>query len=151
MTMASLNKLFTNILLIGLAINIVIYLFGVFKVDPQVTMPFTDLSTWQAWFPNTWADVLFTGAAIAGITIASLLLRSNTYAIYALLIAAVGVIIKPVGSFVIAFPMAIGSWLPKETNPIYPLPNPITVVLTVVTTFAAFWFIFGFVIQRDPQ
>ena len=149
-----LNKLFLNIFIFGLSLNIVIFLFGVFGVDPQVKMPFMDLSTWSSWFPVSAWEWLLTGAAIAGITLAAVLLRQGTYAIYALLIAALGLILKPVREFILAIPNAIGAWLPDSTNPLPPVggvypPNPITVVIIAIFSFAAFWFIFGLVIQRD--
>lgn len=145
-----LNKTFINLLIFGLALNCVIYLFGAFQINPPgYSTPFMDLSTWSGWFNFTPWGMLFTAASIAGMTFAAILLRQSTYAIYALLLGALGLIIKPVADFILAIPNAIGKWLPDSTNPIYPLPNPIIVVILLLFSFMAFWFIFGLVIQRD--
>jgi hypothetical protein len=146
-----LNKLFTNILIFGLALNSAIFLFGAFGFDPQVQMTFANLSTWTGWFNLSPFNILFTGAAATIIGLAALLTRNGTYAIYAMLLAALGMIITPVQQFVTAIPTAIGTLIPPETNPnptLFPI-NPLVVVINLVFLFAAFWFIFGLVVQRD--
>lgn len=156
-----LNKFFTNLLIFGLALNCVIFLFGVFNFGPpNMNMSFMDLTTWNGWFDFSPWNLMFTGAAIAGMTLAAILLRQNTYAIYALLLAALGMIVRPIYEFMTAIPNAIGAWLPDSTNPLYvpdingvypnPVPpNPILVVILLLFGFAAFWFVFGLVVQRD--
>lgn len=156
--MATLNKLFTNILILGLAINIILYLFGVFDFNPQVHYQ-GELSAMTSWFNLEPFNLLFTGATAAVVGVASLLLRQGTYAIYAMLIAALVMIISPVQAFILAIPNAIGSWLPPETNPLAytngvfdptsTAINPITIVISLIFAFAAYWFIFGFVVQRE--
>jgi len=148
--MAALNKFFTNLLILGLAINAALYLFGAFNFDPQVQIP-GSLSTMTSWFNLSPFNLLFTGATAAVVGVAALLLRSGTYAIYAMLIAALGMIIAPVQSFVMAIPNLLGLLLPAATNPnptLFPI-NPITVVISLFFAFGAYWFIFGLVIQRD--
>ena len=157
--MATLNKFFTNLLLLGLAISIVTYLFGAFNFDPMVQSPFIDLNKWQGWFGIDIYNILFASAAAAVAGVTALLLRSGTYAIYAMLIAALGIIIKPVQDIVLAIPNAIGTWLPSSANPLaynngvfnpdYTGINPIIVVIKLIYIFAAFWFLIGLVIQRD--
>ena len=157
--MATLNKFFTNLLILGLAMSIVTYLFAAFQFDPQVQSPFIQLSTWQGWFDINIYNILFASAAAAITGVTALLTRSGTYAIYAMLLTALGLIIKPVQDIVLAIPNAIGSWLPKEANPLaytngifdstYTGINPIVVVIKLIYIFAAFWFILSLVIQRD--
>jgi hypothetical protein len=155
--MATLNKFFTNILLFGLSVNIAIFLFSAFKFDPQYSMPFMDLTKWSGWFNFSPWNILFTSASIAGITLASILLRSNTYAIYALLLAALGFVIQPVYQFMTAIPNALAAFLPDSTNPNFTVvngvttygPNPLIAVILLIFAFFAFWFIFGLVVQRD--
>jgi hypothetical protein len=148
--MATLNKFFTNILIFGLAMNVILYIFGAFNFDPQVQYP-GSLSTMTSWFNLSPFNLLFTGATAAVVGVASLLLRQGTYAIYAMLLAALGMVIGPVQAFILAIPNAIGMWLPASTNPnptLFPI-NPIVVVVGLIFSFAAYWFIFGLVIQRD--
>jgi hypothetical protein len=148
--MAPLNKLFTNILIFGVCMNIVLYLFGAFNVDPQIQYP-GSLSTMTSWFNLTPFNLLFTGATAAVIGISALLLRQGQYAIYAMLLTALGMILAPVQAFILAIPNALSMWLPASTNPnpaLFPI-NPIIVVVSLIFAFSAYWFIFGLVIQRD--
>lgn len=148
--MVQLNGLFKNILLFGLCINVAIYLMGAFNIDPQYQLP-GSLSTLTSWFDLSPFNLMFTGATAAVIGLASLLLRNGTYAIYAMLLAALGMIIAPVQAFIMAIPNLLGALLPAETNPnpaLFPI-NPIIVVIGLIYAFAAYWFIFGLVVQRD--
>jgi hypothetical protein len=157
--MATLNKFFTNILLLGLAVSFITYLFGAFNFDPMVQSPFVSLSTWQGWFDINIYNILFASAAAAITGVTALLTRSGTYAIYGMLLTALGIIIKPVQDIVLAIPNAVGTWLPPEANPLaynngvfdstYSGINPIIAVIKLIYIFAAFWFIIGLVIQRD--
>lgn len=157
--MATLNKLFTSLLLFGLAVNIIIYLFNAFHFNPLHQTEFMDLTQWQNWFAPSVVNIAIFGGSAAAITVVSLLFRQGTYALYALLIAMLGIIIRPVGDIVLAVPNAIGNWLPPESNPLAytngvynpasTAINPITVVIGLIYAFAAFWFLFGVVLQRD--
>ena len=157
--MATLNKFFTNILLLGLAISFVTYLFGVFNFVPMVQSPFVSLTKWEGWFDINIYNILFVSAAAAVTGITALLTRSGTYALYAMLLTALGLIIKPVQDIVLAIPNALASWLPQETNPFaytngvfdstYTGINPVVFVVKLIYIFFAFWFILGLVIQRD--
>lgn len=148
--MATLNKFFTNLLILGLAINCVLYLFGAFNFDPQVQYP-GELSAMTSWFNIEPFNLLFTGATAAIVGVAALLLRQGTYAIYAMLLTALGMIIAPIQAFILAIPNALSAWLPASTNPnptLFPI-NPIIVVVSLLFAFGAYWFIFGLVLQRD--
>lgn len=151
--------LFVNLMLLGLAMSIAIYIFGVYNIDPQVHFPFTPLQNWTDWFSITPWGLLITGVGTVLAGLVAVLFRQGTYAIYAMLIAALGLIITPIQQIVTAIPTAIGMWLPAEANPLaytngvynssYTGANPIVIVLDLLFIFAAFWFIFGLVIQRD--
>ncbi len=148
-----LSKFFTNLLVFAVAINCVVYLFGAFNVDPLVRNPM-NLSSFQSWFDLSPFNIMLTGATAAVIGLAAVLLRQGTYAIYAMLLWALGMIITPIRNFILAFLLLIGGWLRDSTNPfpavngVYP-PNPIVIVISLLFAFAAYWFIFGLVIQRD--
>lgn len=151
--MATLSKFFTNLLILGIALNISIYLIGVFGVNPLSNLQFTDLSSWEGWFDFSALNILLTGGVTAAVGIAAVLLRQGTYAIYAMLLAALSMIISPIQKLVYAIPLAIGSWLPDSTNPLPPVngvypPNPIFIIISLLYVFGAYWFIFGLVIQR---
>lgn len=156
--MTMLNTLFKDLILLSLALTIATYLIGAFNIDPQVQSPTVTLSTWQGWFSiNLYSGLFGAGAAVIGL--ASLLTRSGTYAIYATLLAALGMIIKPIQDIVLAIPNFIALLLPKETNPLaytngvydpsYSGINPIIAVVTLIYGFAAFWFLFSILTQRD--
>jgi hypothetical protein len=151
--------MFVNVLILGLAISIVTYLFGVYNVDPNTHFPFTPLKAWTDWFSITPLGLLLTGAGAAVTGLIMLLTRQGTYAIYAMLITGLGLIIRPIQEIVTAIPTAISMWLPTSTNPLaytngvfnpnYTGLNPIVVVIDLIFLFAAFWFILTLVIQRD--
>lgn len=151
-----LNRFFTNILIFGLVLNCALYLFDAFTFDPQYHIA-GSITDFQSWFNLSPYNLLFTGATAAIVGVAALLLRQGTYAIYAMLLAALGMVIVPVQNFVLAIPNLVGAMLPNETNPLPPIttdplvypPNPIIVVISLIYLFAAYWFIFGLVIQRD--
>lgn len=156
---ARLNVLFVNILILGLSISVVTYLFGIYNVDPQIHFPFTPLKNWTDWFNITPLGLMLTGLGTVIAGLVSVLLRSGTYAVYAMLIAALGLIITPIQQIVTAIPTAISMWLPNEANPLaytngiydssYTGLNPITIVISLLFMFAAFWFILSLVVQRD--
>ncbi len=152
--MATLNKFFAEIFILSFCINAILYLFGTFHVMPTVSMGYTDLSTWQGWFNLSAFDILFAGGTATLVGISALLLRNGTFAIYATLITAIGMILAPVKGVITAIPTLIGSLLPDSTNPlpavngVYPM-NPIVAVVNAFVVLGAFWFFFGLVIQRD--
>ena len=142
--MATLNKLFTNLLILGMSINIALYLFGAFSIDPQVQIP-GSLSTMTSWFNLSPFNLLFTGATAAVVGVAALLLRQGTYAIYALLISAIGVFFNVVKGFVFAVPNVISALFPGSPT------GPITYVVGVIVMFAGFIYLFELAIQRRAR
>ena len=86
------------------------------------------------------------GAALIGL--AALLLRTGTYALYAMLLWAIGVFFNIVKGFVLAIPNTLAALLPASTNPGSGL-NPLQVVIGFIILFAGFMFLFEMVIQRN--
>jgi hypothetical protein len=152
--MTTLNKFFAEIFVISFCINLALYLFGTFNVLPGVRLGYTDLTTWQGWFSLDIYSILFSAGTAGLIGVTALLLRNGTFAVYAMLITALGMIITPVKAVVTAIPTLIASLIPNSANPlppvngVYPM-NPIVAVINAIVVLAAFWFFFGLVIQRD--
>ena len=96
---------------------------------------------------TSWGALLSIGGSVL-IGIASLLLKVGTYAIYAMLLFAIGVFLPIVQSFVLAIPNTIAALVPESTNPMPGSPNPIAVVVGVIVLFAGFMFIMEMVTQR---
>lgn len=147
-----MNRLFLEILPFGVALQLVCYLCWAFNVfGGMVQYPLGDVNSIQSVFSLDVYSVLLGvgGAAIIGV--ASLLLRVGTYAIYAMLLWGIGTAFKVIQTFFLAIPNTIGALIPASTNPdpsIFPV-NPIGVFVTVVIGYAAFWWLFSLVIQRD--
>ena len=151
--MGKLNSTFPAYLVFGMLFNVMFYLFNAFGVIH--TGPTTDLSSFQGWFSLESFDALLVGGALAGIGLATLLLRQNTYAVYACLLAGLGMLLAPVRDFILTFPNVIKTLLPDAANPllpdaagIYPT-NPLVIVITLFLAFGAWWFIFSKLIQQD--
>ena len=158
-----MSKLFINALVFGVSIQIVAYLFWAFSFfGSLVQYPFgsaTDLNNLNNMFSLNWWTALIGGTGIA-ISIAALLLRQGTYALYALLLFGIGVFFNVVKGFVLAIPNTVAALIPNNasTNPlpptivngvaIYP-PSPFQVVAGVILVFAGFMYMFGLVIQRE--
>lgn len=136
----------------GVALQIVCYLLWAFNVfGGLVEYPLGDVSSIQNVFSIDAYSILLGvgGAAIIGV--ASLLLRPGTYAIYAMLLWGIGTGFKVIQTFFLAIPNTIGALIPASTNPnpaVFPV-NPIAVAVTVIIGYAAFWWLFSLVIQRD--
>jgi hypothetical protein len=107
-----------------------------------------NFSDWTSWF-DLGADsglvLIFSGTTAVFVGVASLMLKQGTYAIFAVLIAALGVIIGPVRHFVLAIPNFIVSSIPAASG----YTGPILVLMNGIITFVAYWFIFAMVLQRD--
>ena len=75
---------------------------------------------------------------------------STKYAIYAMLLWAIGCMFKVVQTFVLVIPNTIGALLPEATNPnpaLFPI-NPLIILVSLFFTFGAWIFMFELVIQR---
>lgn len=148
--MPVLNGFFGKILLFGFLFNCVLWIFSAFQVDPQVQVG-VSLTDWTSWFNLSPFNLMFATGTAAVIGVAALLLRQGTYALYAMLIAGITMIIGPIQNFIMAIPNTLSLLIPASTNPNPALfaENPILIVIRLIFAFAAYWFIFGLVIQRD--
>lgn len=144
-------KLMYNIILFGIVLNISVWLIQVFGLAPMELpakynpLDLTSVFSLDVFTRNfTWVGI---GAA-AGI--AGLLLRQNTYALYALIILAVATFIPIVNTFIFAIPNMIDAvmYLYPEFNPfssvatgVFAGTNPYSLMFIAVGTFAAFFFL----------
>jgi hypothetical protein len=146
-------KLFVSALVFGLSLQLVCYLFWAFDFfGGIISYPFGDAASAvsSVFSINAYSVLIGVGGSLA-IGLAALLLRQGTYAIYAMLIWAIGCMFNIIQTFFLAIPNTIGALLPVETNPnpaVFPI-NPLIVVVGVIFVFAAWMYLFGLVIQRD--
>jgi len=138
-----------NIMLFAIAINMAAWLINIFALVPGglpsefSPMDISNMFTLTAFKQN----FLFAGIGVAA-GIAGVLLRQNTFALYALVIFSVSIFVPIVGSFVFAIPHLIDSIFA-----LYPAYNPAwitfmgasysawSLMFAGVTAFAAFFFI----------
>ena len=140
-----MGNLFYNMMLFGICVQLSCYLFWAFNVTGNlIQFPLgsaADINNLNNMFSiNLWT-FLIGGAGIA-ISVVSLLMRSGTYAIYALLISAIGVFFNVVKGFVFAVPNVISALFPGSPT------GPITYVVGVIVMFAGFIYLFELAIQR---
>lgn len=148
------NKLFYDILYFGVALQLTLYLFSSFNffAGSPLNYSISNLSLLSNTFnvSDTYS-VLVGGVGFAAIGLASLLLRQGVYAIYAMLLWAIGIVFNFISGFFLIIPNMLSFLLPAETNPnpaLFAL-NPITVVIGVVVAFAAWLYMLGLVLQRE--
>ena len=144
-------RLFYTLLVFGFALQIVAFLFWAFELFPLINYPLGDVSSVTATFSITPFDLAFTGVGIVGIGLAWMLLKQNANAIYALLIWGIGTIIPVVRNFFLVIPNTLAALIPPETNPnpaLFPI-NPFVMVIALIFGFAAYWFLFELVTQRN--
>jgi hypothetical protein len=147
-----MGKLFINFLVFTVALQSVCYLVWAFNLFAgKIEYPIGDVSSLNSLFSIDTYSVLIGvgGAAIIGL--AAWLFKQGTYAIYAMLLWAIGCMFNIVKTFLIVIPNTIGALLPASTNPdpaLFPV-NPLIVVIIFYFTFGAWLYFFGLVIQRD--
>jgi hypothetical protein len=148
-------KLFINFLVYGVSLEAVCYLFWSFNVfGGMIQYPFgsaADLNSFSNMFSLTSYNALLGIGGAALIGLAALLLRQGTYALYAMLLWAIGMFFNVVKGVVLAIPNTVSALLPVETNPTPGGINPIYTIVVFIVTFAGFMYLFGLVIQRDPM
>ena len=148
-------RLFYDMMLVGISVQLAAYVLWAFNIYGAMGIgyPFGNapqqLSTLQGWFDLSVYNALLGIGGAAVIGVAALLLRQGTYALYAMLIFAIGMFIPIVKNFVLAVPNTVAALLPVETNPTPGLINPIQLVIGLMVLFAGFIFIFEMVIQRN--
>ena len=140
-------------LIFGVSLQLFAYILWAFNVLPAMGLAYPygnadQMNNLNSIFSLNWYTALIGGTG-AVIGVAMLLLRQGTYAIYALLIFAIGVFIQVIGPFFLAIPNTIAALLPSETIPSGLGFSPIAVVIGVMFNFALFFFISELVIQRN--
>jgi hypothetical protein len=95
------------------------------------------------------SNFAFLGVAGAAIGLAALLLRQGTYALYAMLLAIIGIFLPIVSNFLLSIPILLNAIIPASANPIAPLPNPISLAVMAIMDFAAFMFFAELMSQRN--
>jgi hypothetical protein len=146
-------KLFANALYFGLSLQLGAYLIWAFQVfGPLLNYPIStqalDLSNPGNWFElNLFNSLVGIGGA-AAITIVGILTRTGTYALYAVLIWALGNFVPFVQQFFLALPNTIIA-LVSSTGASSDITNPLLTVVSIIFAFGAFMYIFGLVFQRE--
>ena len=147
-----MGKLFINALVFGIALQMVCYLFWAFDVfGGLVVYPISNMSSMTSWFDISAFSILVGIGGSIAIGIAGLLLRQGTYAIYAVLLWAIGNFFPFVRDFFLTIPNTISALIPAATNPnpsLFPI-NPIMIVVSSIFAFGAFMYMFGLVFQRE--
>jgi hypothetical protein len=145
-------KLFYSLLVFGLSIQVSCYLMWSFNIVPGISYP-VNMEATTALFSldNFWAQFSLAVAGAVGIGLAMLLLRVGTYAIYAMLIWAIGMFLPLISGFFLAIPNTLGAILGpffQYSNPTTGV-NPLLVVITLICAFAAWIFLMELVTQRN--
>jgi hypothetical protein len=148
-----------NILVFGVCFEVVAGLLWSFNFfGGLVQYPFGSASDWlnlqNTFTPDIWMGLISGSGALIGI--AALLTKQGTYALYGLLIFAIGIFYKIVVPFLLVIPNTIAALLPNSTNPNFTVVdgvtvygiNPLQVAIGILVGFAIFIFLFELVIQR---
>ena len=144
-------NLFYNMLVFGISLQLGAYVLWAFNFfNGYIVYPFgtySQMMDLSNMFGLSWWSALI-GVTGVFIGLMALLLRQGTYAIFAVLLFAIGVFFKPVSSFVLVIPNTIAALLPLSSNPIPGSPNPLETVVGIIVVFAAFIFIGEMALQR---
>lgn len=145
-------KIFISALVFGVALQVVCYLFWAFDTfGGVINYPLGDISSMNNVFSINLNSGLLSIVGMSVIGVAALLLRQGTYAVYAMIIFAIGSMFTVFQTFFLAIPNVIGALIPSEANP-NPSAfavNPIIVAISAIFLFSAWMYFFGLVIQRD--
>jgi hypothetical protein len=147
-------KLFYDLLLLGVAIQLSCYLLFQFNFfGGLISYPLGSISQLYgsgSIFSITVYGAIIGGAGAVAILVVGLLTRAGVYAIFALLIWAIGCIVTYIYPFFIAIPNTIGAFIDTTGLP-STITNTFVIFLTVIFLMAGFWYLFGLVIQRPPE
>jgi hypothetical protein len=146
-------KLFINALIFGIAFQLTCYMFWAFSsFGGLIQYPFgnaNEVANINSMFSlNLWSALV--GGTGVVISIAALLLRQGTYALYAMLLFAIGVFFPIVSTFVLAIPNTIAG-LASSMGLSAAVTGPFATFIGVICVFGGFMYVFGLVIQRDPM
>jgi hypothetical protein len=145
-----------NIFLIVLAVNVACWIVQVFNLVPFSLPPeFSPTDIASMFTLNRFLNnFLYSGVAVVA-GLATLLLRQNTFALYALVIFIVGLFLPLVSGFITAIPRLIEgimalypAYNPFEGS-MLGFTNPYSIVIMAFGAFAAFMFIVGQVSGRE--
>lgn len=142
------SSLFYNMLLFGVCLQLGAYLVWSFNVVPGIVYPLgqaSDITDLNNLFSINAFSALV-GLTGVGIGIAAILLRANTYAVFAVLLFAIGVFFRVVQTFVLAIPNAVAAIIPASWG-----GGPIQVVVGAIVVFAGFMYLFELAIQRKAS
>lgn len=153
---------FIVLMFFSICLNLAIWLVQIFQVLPFALPPQLDPANIAAQFTLDGFLRNFTYALLGAgsITLVALLLRQNTYALYAPMIFAVGALLPIVSGFVLAIPNTISAivslypeLLPAGYN--YQIGgvvlDPYSVVITVIEAVLGYLFVMGVITQREYQ
>lgn len=136
-------RLFYTLLVFAISLQLAAYLLQAFQIIPNENVTFafgpaqiTDLFSMEK------IGLLLSGGAAIGL--AGLLLRQSTYAFYAMLLWAIGVMVPIVNEFFLAIPNFINA-LPIPAS----VSTPIYLVIGTIVAFAAFMFFIELATQRN--
>ncbi len=136
-------KLWYNLMLFTIFVNIAMYLLQVFGVVGVSTAPqYSPMTLYTKFSIDVFVrNFTLTGVGSVAIMLAGLLLRQGTYALYAMTVFAICTFIPIISDFLLAIPNLIDSVIPAAMNPLYPAANPIGLIFTAIFGFAAFMFL----------
>lgn len=148
-----MSKLFWSMLWFGICIQLAAYLTWAYQVfGDSVAYPISiDAPNILGVFSITPYTLMFCGAGAAAIGLGAIVTRSGTYALYAVLIWAIGCFITNVSQFFLAIPNTIGALLPASTNPdpgVFSV-HPVVQMLVIFGTIALWVTLFGYAMQRE--
>ena len=142
-------RMFYNMLVFFLCLQFSAYLLPKFMTFPSSTPlqydPNQIASLWS--IDNVWNILKITGAASIGIAVVSLLFNIGTYAIFAMIIVALGLLYKPVNDFIQAIPNFIHAIMPPDMPSVF--GDAIFLVVTAIVAFAGFMFLLELITQRN--
>lgn len=145
-------KLFYTLVTFGVAFQLAAFIFYFFQVVPYVDYPLGNIDELTNFFSIDVFDIMFTGSGLVVIGLAGLLLRQGTYAIYAMLIWAIGTILPIIRNFFLVIPNTIGGLMNLVTVGYSGAADYVTalvLVFSAIFAYAAFWWLFSMVTQRS--
>ena len=143
-------RLAYNFILVIVGIQFAAYFLEIFNVLYPFTFSVTmSEPNFAGIFTITPFTLALTGVGSAAITLAAILTRQGTYAIYAMLLFGIGVCINAVQSFFFAIPNLL-QLLPFPNFPGTTISTsvPIIAFLSGLFLYAAWWFLVELVTQR---
>jgi len=148
-----MSKLFWSLLWFGICVQAAAYITWAYRFfgDSVVYPITTDAANVLGVFTITPYTLMFCGAGAAAIGLGAIVTRSGTYALYAVLIWAIGCFITNVSGFFLAIPNTLGALLPASTNP-DPAAfsvHPVVQLLVIFATISLWVLLFGYAMQRE--